>query len=259
MIWRNLAGIALFLLGCLLLTIFGLRWYTHHGRSLVLPNYIDQHLDIAKRDAERNSFELRIIDSVFVVGKQGGIILDQNPAAGSKVKAKRKVYLTVTKTQADEIPFRRLPILYGKNYNRKQKELEQGYQIKTKVIGKKYDSGAPDHILEVLYNGQTVVNSKVRKDDAMIEKGGTLEMILSKSSGGSLTMPDLTCKMYTEVAFQLQTLNLVMGEHHQDDTVDDRDVAYVWKQEPYAGSRIYTGDTVQVFLTQVKPTDCIDP
>ncbi|NND05783.1 MAG: PASTA domain-containing protein [Saprospiraceae bacterium] len=249
---------ALFLLGCLVLTIIGLRWYTHHGQSLILPNYVGEKLVEARENAERASFELRIIDSTFVVGKEGGIILDQNPKAGSKVKQKRKIYLTVSKSQADEIPFRRLPILYGKSYARKQKELEQGYQIKSKVIGRKYDAGAPDHILEVIYRGRTIVDEKQRKEDVMIEKGGTLEMILSKSSGGSLTMPDLTCKMYTEVAFHLQTLNLMMGENHQDDTVEDQNEAYVWKQVPSAGARVYTGDTVQVFLTQVRPADCID-
>jgi len=249
---------ALFLVGCLVLTVFGLRWYTHHGESLILPNYIGTHFADASKTAAEHSFELRIIDSIFVVGKEGGIILDQNPKAGSKVKQRRKIYLTVSKTEADEIPFRRLPILYGKSYERKQKELEQGYQIKTKVIGRKYDAGAPDHILEVIYDGRTIVDKKQRMEDVMIEKGGTLEMILSKSSGGSLNMPDLVCKMYAEVTFHLQTINLMMGEEHQDDTVENQSEAYVWKQIPPAGARVYTGDTVQVFLTQVRPLDCLD-
>lgn len=258
MIWRNLGLIALFLIGWLIITILWLRWYTHHGQSLILPDYVGQSIDEAISDARKHTFEIRIIDSVFIVGKDGGIILDQNPQPASKVKEKRKIYVTVTKDQPDMIPMRRLPVLYGKDYNRKQKELKQGFEINTRIIGRRFDSGAPDHILEVIYDGETVVDGDSRKDNVMIEKGGTLEMILSKSSGGSLTMPDLTCKTYQEAAFQLQTLNLNLGEVAQDDTVSDLETAYVWKQQPSAESRVYTGDTVQIFVTQIRPSDCMD-
>ena len=258
MIWRNLGLIALFFIGCLLVTMLWLRWYSHHGQSLVLPDYLDTNLFEAIDDASDKSFEIRVVDSVFIVGKEGGTIIDQNPKPGSRVKQRRKIYVTVSKDLADQIPSRRLPVLYGKSYERKKRELKQGFQINTRVIGRKYDPGAPDHILEVSYNGETIINSERRKDNIMIDKGGTLDMILSKSTGGSLDMPNLTCRSYDEIVFQLQTLDLVVGEAVEDPTVRDRGNAYVWRQEPEASSRIYTGDTVKVYLTQDLPIDCSD-
>ncbi len=258
MIWRNLGFIALFFIGCLLLTMLWLRWYTHHGQELTLPSYIDMSLAEAQKDAGDKSFEIVVIDSVFIVGQPGNIILDQNPPANSIVKQERKIYVTTTKDEAELIPFRRLPVLYGKSYNRKEMELQQGFELETKVVGRRYDSGAPDHILEVIYNGETVVNSNFRKDNVMVEKGGTLEMILSKSSGGPITMPSLTCKAYTEVQFLVETLNLALGATESDETVTNIDDSFVWKQTPSANSRIYTGDTVTLFLTQDLPSDCPD-
>lgn len=256
MLWRNLGLVALFLIGILLTVMLFLRWYTHHGQSLVLPDYTGQNITSAIKQARKNSFELKVVDSVFLVGKEGGIIIDQNPKADSKVKQKRKIYVTITKEAADKIPLGRLPVLYGKSYDRKQKELKQGFEINTKIVGRKYDSGAPDHILEVIYNGQTVVSSDVRKDDVLVEKGGTLEMILSKESGGSLSMPDLTCKSFDEAAFLLQTLNLIIGEQVSDGSVSNVDAAYIYDQEPAPDGRVYTGDSIKIFLTQNKPDNC---
>ena len=256
MFWRNLGLVALFLLGVLLVVILFLRWYTHHGQSLELPDYTGQPVADAAKDARKNSFQIKVVDSVFMVGEEGGIIIDQNPKPTSHVKQKRKIYVTVTKYAADQIPLGRLPVLYGKSYGRKTKELKQGFEINTKVVGRKYDPGAPDHILEVIYNGQTVVSTDVRKDDVLIDKGGTLEMILSKETGGSLSMPDLSCKSYDEAAFQLQTLNLIIGDQIKDNTVRDLDAAYVYNQDPSPESRVYTGDTIKIYLTQLKPANC---
>ncbi|MBK8502508.1 MAG: PASTA domain-containing protein [Saprospiraceae bacterium] len=256
MFWRNLGLIALFLLGVLLVVILFLRWYTHHGQSLELPDYIGQTVEVAAKDAHKNSFEIKVVDSVFMVGKEGGVIIDQNPKPDSQVKQKRKIYVTVSKHSADQIPLGRLPVLYGKSYERKTKELKQGFEINTKIVGRKYDAGAPEHILEVIYDGQTIVSTDVRKDDVLIDKGGTLEMILSKETGGSLSMPDLSCKSYDEAAFQMQTLNLIIGDEIKDNTVKNIDAAYVYNQVPSPESRVYTGDTVKIYLTQIKPADC---
>lgn len=71
-------------------------------------------------------------------------------------------------------------------------------------------------------------------------------------------MPNLSCKPYDEALFQIQTLNLVVAEPVEDVSVNDVGSAYVWKQTPEANTRIYTGDTVTVFLTGDLPSDCID-
>ncbi len=246
----------LFLIGCLVALMLGLRWYTHHGQALELPNYRDVSVERAIVDARKKSFQIVVTDSVFMVGKEGGIVLEQNPRPGSMVKSRRKVYITVSKHTADQIPLRRLPTLYGMNYERKQRELKQGFEINTRIVGRAYDPGAPDHILEVLYKGETIVSSSVRKDDVLIDRGSTLEVVLSKSTGAAISMPDLVCKSYTEALFMLRALNLVLGDEVADADVSQLSNSYVRSQDPPVDSHLYTGDTVNIYLSAVPGLHC---
>ena len=256
MIWRNLGLILLFLLTCFILTLIWLRIYTHHGQSYELPDYTGTFISESQKDASKRSFEIKVVDSIFMVGKEGGIIINQNPEGGSMVKKRRKIYVTITKEEADKIPLRRLPILYGKSFDRKRKELKQGFEINATVSGKRYDPGPPDHILSVIYQGDTIINAQKRKDNVVIEKGGTLEMILSKNTGGTFYLPDVTCKLYEEALFQLQTLNLVVTDPLTDETVRDVENAFVYKQYPEANAQIIMGDTINLYLTKDQPIGC---
>ncbi|MBX2815425.1 MAG: PASTA domain-containing protein [Saprospiraceae bacterium] len=255
-ILKHAALIALALLGFVLLTALWLRWYTNHGQSIALDNYVDMSITEAMEDAKKRSFTMVVLDSVFMVGQPGGQILNQNPKAGSKVKEDRTIYVTITKGETEQVPVRRLPILYGKDYERKRKELKQAFQIDTKVVDYAFDRGAPNHILEVRYEGQTIIDAKSRKDQVMVDKGGTLEVVLSKTTGGQLTMPDLTCKQYDEAAFQLQTLNLVIGESVMGDEIRDKGSSFIWRQEPSAARGVSMGDTITLFLSAQLPEGC---
>jgi len=119
----HLGLIVLFLFFCVFLVGMWLKAYTNHGQSLELSNYVGQQIEDASSEARDRHFEVVVLDSVFIVGKSGGEILRQNPMAGAKVKEDRKIYVTITKTTADQIPLRRLPVLYGKDFERKRREL----------------------------------------------------------------------------------------------------------------------------------------
>lgn len=258
LILKHLGYLIGFVIAGLVLIIFWLRWYTDHGHTVELPNYIEMELDVAIRDAKRKSFRIQVSDSVFIVGKDGGIIIDQNPNPKSKVKERRKIYVTISKFESDKIPVRRLPVLYGKSFERKKRELKQGFEVNCIVEGYAYDSGEPDHILMVVYEDDTIISSRERKDHVLIEKGGTLKMTLSKKTGGTFDMPDLRCQSYLETVFLLQTLNLVLGREISDSETLEKDEAFVWNQNPSPDSRVTMGDTVIVYISDKKPSDCPD-
>ena len=126
MIWKNLAFIALFLMGIFLIVTLWLRWYTHHGESLLLPDYRDFSIEDARNDAEKKSFELLVADSVFIVGKKGGLILDQNPKGDSKVKQNRKIYVTVTKEKGRSNTCGKAPYSLWKKLRTQEKRADAG-------------------------------------------------------------------------------------------------------------------------------------
>ena len=257
--WKNLLYILIFFGAVLGITIVWLNLYTRHGQKLELPDYTGFQYADALKDAGDKSFRMAVTDSIHVVGKNGGEILQQNPEPFSKVKENRTIYVTVTKHSADQISIERLPVLYGKNYERKKRELFQSFEIKCRIAGRQYDPGQPDHILAVIYEGETIIDSRARKKDVMIAKGGTLEFILSERSGGSVPIPDLICKNYQEAKFVLDNLGIDFGEIIWEGTAGATDQAFITSQSPESSEgSIRAGNSISVSLSQDKPKFCND-
>ncbi|MEP6646556.1 MAG: PASTA domain-containing protein [Saprospiraceae bacterium] len=256
--FKYTAYAVLLFLGIFFLSIFlWLRIYTHHGQELNLPDYTGFQYDDALKDATRKKFRMSISDSIHVLGKPGGLILKQNPAPHTLVKEKRMIYVTITKRSPDKILSGRLPEMYGKNYERKKRELDEHFQIKSKVIEKRYDPAEEGQILEVKYKGQTIMDSKGRNNEIQIEKGEVLEFIISEKSGALVTIPNLVCKTYDEAQFLLENLGLTVGDIKKEGTIDDLSSAFVIVQDPPAdGGTIKTSSAIQLTVSQQKPESC---
>lgn len=223
----------------------------------MLPDYIGMNISEASDLAKEATFNIIVNDSVHIIGKPGGEIRDQNPKPNSKVKENRKVYVTTTKYIADRIKVRGLPSLYGREYERKAKELAF-VDINCKIRDYKYDEGEPNHILEVYYKGETIISRSGRKDDVEIEKGSTLEFLVSKPEGGEMAIPDLVCMDFESATFLINGLKLKVGEITSSDKITDRSSAYVVGQSPAYSSEssMEIGDMIQLTLSQEKPANC---
>ncbi len=255
--WLNLAFVVIFFVACGALAFAWLKNYTRHDQKLELPDYTGWNLIEAIDDATEQSFRISTLDSVHVVGKRGNEILQQNPLPGSMVKENRTIYVTITKSNADKISMGRLPILYGKNYERKKRELYQSFEIECKIVGRKFDPGEPGHILAVIYNGKTISDRKGRKDDLLIEKGTTLNFIISERKGGELEIPDLMCKTFAEARFIIENSGLSLGEILTVGNVEVADSAYVTGQVPDpAEGLMRMGEEIKLSLSAKKPIDC---
>jgi hypothetical protein len=255
--WINLVLIGLFLLFCIGVTFIWLNRYTRHNQKLKLPDYRGELLDSAAEDASARTFRMHVLDSIYVVGKRGLEIIQQNPPPGALVKENRTIYVTITKKSVDKVSVSRLPILYGKDYGRKKRELYQSYQIESEVIGRRFDPGEPDHILEVRYNGDVISDKDGRDEDALIDVGGTLQFILSERKGGELEIPDLVCLTYAEAKFIIENSNLELGEIITAGNISSVDSAFVTGQVPDPGEGVmYMGDKIRLSLSANKPFNC---
>lgn len=234
-----------------------LRFYTHHGQKLEMPDFVSENIYKAEEIAKSNHFRLVVSDSIFIVGKKGGIIMDQNPKAGSLVKENRKVYVTITKYDVETVRTSDLPVLYGNPYEQKKTELK--YQdIESKIRDFKYDPGEPNHILEVYYNNQLIFSRDQKLDDILINKGDTLEFVISRKDGGDVTIPDLRCKTLEEARFILESSKLTLGDVVYKSESDDDHAVYVISQSPpYDGiTNIKMGDRVALTVSTSQPLGC---
>ncbi len=253
----TLVAIVVFLGIVLLASFLWLKLYTHHGQELEMPDYTGFQYEDAVIDAKRKKFRMSIQDSLHILGKPGGEILKQNPAPGSLVKSKRMIYVTITKRSPDKILSGRLPEMYGKSYDRKKRELEEHFEIKSRIIDTKYDPGDPGQVLEVRYKGKTIIDAKGRDNTVQVEKGDYLEFVISAKSGGEVEVPDLMCKTYEEALFLLENLGLKIGDVIKEGVIEDMNTCFVTTQDPAAnGAIIKMESTIQITVSQSKPAAC---
>ena len=252
----TILAVMLFLAIFMLCAFLWLRMYTHHGQELELPDYTGFQYEDAARDARKKKFRMSVLDSIHVLGKPGGEILKQDPVAHSLVKERRMIYVTITKRSPDRILSGRLPEMYGKNYERKKKELADHFEIKSKVVDKRFDPGETGQILEVRYKGKTIMDNRRRENDVEIEKGDVLDFVISEKSGGIVAVPDLECKTYEEAQFLLENLGLVVGEVTERGTIETMATAYIIDQEPKAGEEIMMETPILITVSQSRPSRC---
>ena len=79
----------------LVLVNWGLDIYTTSGRTVVVPTLVG-HMQSEVEDEVRNGdLSLVLIDSIYRSSEKPGVIVDQIPEAGKKVKKGRAIYVTI--------------------------------------------------------------------------------------------------------------------------------------------------------------------
>lgn len=254
---RNILYMLLTVVGIVVMLTFWLRFYTEHNNVIPIPKLEELYIEDAKKKASEKTFEIIVFDSVFVLGRPGGIVLNQNPKPGSNAKRGRKIYVSISKTEADKIAVAELPVLYGNEYN--LKKIELGYRgINTRIRGRKYDPGEPDHILEVWYKDQLIISRDEYKSNVKISVGDELEFVLSEAGGGEIQIPNLICLKYEEASFIINSSRLKVGEIQKTDDITEISEAYVISQFPQYVPRekITMGSTINLVISRYKPEDC---
>lgn len=211
------AGLFLILL---LVLINCLAFITRHGEEVTVPSVISLQASAATKLLLDQNFKVQI-DSVFVNDKPGGTIIDQSPAAGSKVKSGRSIYLTMVTFLAPQV---KLPRFEDTPYKE--------YQSNLATIGLGVDSVtykpdvALDLVLGVMFKG------KVLTDGISIPKGSKVNLILGDGNGGTVVLPNLTGLKLDEAKFGIRGSQLLLGKVYYDSTSHDTVNARVYRQNP---------------------------
>ncbi len=238
-----------------LLTFYFLTCYTRLGESVQVPDFTGMQLVEVQDLARARHFELAIIDSVFIVGKDPGIVLEQNPSPLSRVKEGRTIYLTITKSEPDLV---QLPSLVGAyDYNQYARKLKRLY-LKPRVKERVFDpKQASNTILYLYYEGKKITEQDLR-NGVKVPMGSVIEAVITERGANTVEIPNVVCMTFEEAAFTLTSANLILGRIEEDQTVFDRLSAYVVRQEPAPspGARIKMGERVNIWLSQQQPAHC---
>jgi beta-lactam-binding protein with PASTA domain len=93
-----IATLVLFWLGLRMLDI-----YTRHGSGYVVPDFSGMTPEEIASTSGYGQFRIVVSDSVYDNSRPGGIVIDQDPVAGSEVKRNRTIHLVIVSKMQDMV------------------------------------------------------------------------------------------------------------------------------------------------------------
>lgn len=221
----------------IILVISTLKWYTHHGESVVVPNLVGLTPEQISQLETISDVEVMIVDSVFDSRMPRGSVLIQDPVAGSKVKRHRKVYLTTVAVTPEKVD---MPDLVDLTLRQAAATLET-YGLKLGRISYVPDI-AENAVLAQLHNGRSI------KPGAELLKGSVIDLRVGQSfSGGRSPLPFLVGKTREEAISLLNRSLLTLGDETFEDGADP-ETARVYSQSPAytSGKLLNPGQSVSL-------------
>lgn len=220
-----------------------LNSYTKHGETIVVPDLKGKKFEGIEKYIEGKDIRVVVNDStVFLLDKPPGVIVEQDPAPGEKVKRNRMVYLTITRTVPPQI---KLPNLIDVS-KRQAEAILASFGLKTGEITYKPDL-AKDAVLAVMYKGKEI------KPGFELEKGEVIDLVLGDGLGNTVVdVPSLIGLTYEEALFVLQGSSISPGAMMFDDNVTDKNSAKVYRQSPAPGQgvTIRQGESMDLYFSR---------
>ncbi|MCB0638048.1 MAG: PASTA domain-containing protein, partial [Lewinella sp.] len=250
---KNLgAMLAVLVVGFLLLNVF-LRWYTDHGDTVQVPNYVGMSLEDATRKARSRGFAVEVDYAPYDPSTGNEEVLDQEPPALARIKQNRTIYLTVVGPPRPVILPEFKEAAYDYDLYVAKLNGQKVLAVKKQEI---FDPQLePNTILYAYYRGEKLTENDV-KGGIEVMQGETVELVVTKSQSDNVRLPSLVCKRYSEAVFLLGSLELQVGEVVGDLAV--REDAYIYQQEPaYSpGATLRRGSQIKLYLQNTLPVGC---
>lgn len=162
-LWGNLVAMAAVVLVLCVGVKYGLDIYTHHGESIAIPKLVHKDYAAAKELLDRVGLEIEVVDTGYVKHLPAGMVLEQSPEAGERVKSGHKVYVTIN---AAESPTITLPDVIDNSSLREAmaKLTAMGF----KLTPPQFVPGEKDWVYGITVNGRHVVYGDKIPVDAQI-------------------------------------------------------------------------------------------
>jgi beta-lactam-binding protein with PASTA domain len=146
--------------------------YTMHGESVEVPEVKGMMINDAEYALDDVELVAVVVDSAYVRTQPAGIVLEQRPAPGSRVKSGREIYLTINQKQT---PMNTIPDIAG-NCSRREAE------ARLRALGFKIGPielvpGDPDWVIALKVNGREVyAGERVPSDAPVVLVVGSSEL-----------------------------------------------------------------------------------
>lgn len=216
--------------------------YTRHGEAYIVPDFSGSTLLEIKNQDFDEIFDFIVTDSVFDNSQLPGTIVLQNPAAGSKVKKGRNVYITTVAIMPEMTT---MPDLKDLTLRQALTMLRsEGLDIRT-LIFEPYL--AEDAVIGQYFNEDTL------EAGTEIEKGSEIDLVLGRGRNLPVPLPFLIGldKKTASERILLSSFN-VGREYFMDE--ENGGTMRVYRQEPEWDDegKYYRGDYLNVWYRSDK-------
>ncbi|MFO8022516.1 MAG: PASTA domain-containing protein [Perlabentimonas sp.] len=222
-----------------------LHLYSRHGQGFPVPDFTGLKIEKAKELAKQKKLRLEVTDSVYIITKEPGTVVEQNPTPETYVKANRRIFIT---TNAVNPILVEMPDLVGLTLRQAKSELFlQGFKIDRLSFTADI---AVNNVLEQHYKGEEI------EPGTEIPKGSEIKLLLGKGLRNEKTvLPRVVGLTLVEARNLLHEASLNLGRYTYDATVIDNIdslQAKVYSQYPNPSGEtlINYGANVDLWLTQ---------
>lgn len=242
--WKHVILILLVFGVLVYITLFLLKFYTHHGQTLTIPDFKGLPQQEAATLAKESKLRYEIIDSVFYREAIPGSIIDQYPAPGYRAKQKRIIYLTIAAYTPEKVF---VPEVIDVSLREAQSRLESA-GLKLGHVNYR-PSEFFNLVLEQQFNGLPL------PVDTLLPKGTPIDLVVGKGLSNERTIvPDLVFLSLDEAKTILYDLSLNIGALVYDESVQtgsDSLFARIWKQQPVPSTEelVELGLSIDLWLT----------
>lgn len=220
-----------------------LNLLTRHGQVRDVPDLSGMTVEEAKHAGKGSSLRIEINDSLYVPAYPGGVILEQNPVAGAKVKSGRRVFVTINSYRQKMVT---IPYVTGFSLRQAKSNLEMAGLGIDKLV---YQSDiATNNVLEERYNGKIIhPGSKMQA-----EMGAGITLVVGLGSDATAqAVPRLAGFSAREAKSRLWEAGFNVGKITRDAGINllNEKEARVSAQSPAAGTRLGLGTAVGFTLS----------
>lgn len=242
-LWINIL-LSIILVAVICFVVFWrLDVYTHHGEAVEVPDLSGMYVEEAELILKDCNLGYEIIDSVYIRSMKGGEIAEQAPAAGTKVKKNRNIYITVNSKQRKMVL---IPNLVGESRRKVQSNLKTlGFNVDS-VRYEPYEFN--DEVLALMWGDSTLMAG------TRIPDGSQIILVVGQNDMSiEVVVPSFLGMTLSEAKETIEDYRLGFGAAYFDEEpIDGADSLNfrVYQQTPDAGLSVYGGKTVELKLSK---------
>lgn len=225
-------------------TLLWLKGYTHHSRSITVPDMTGLSLSEVEDVTSSRHLRYEVFDSVFSSEIPRGTVAKQNPAGRAKVKKNRKIFLTMNAVNQEMVG---MPQLVGLSFRQARLALQNSGLVQGEISYKA--DFAKNNVLQQMHADSVI------KQGSEIPKGTVIDLVLGRGLSSRTTrVPDLVGMEFENAQKRIADYYLNMGAVTFDDMVisaEDSAAAFVWRQYPVFNElkRLNMGMEIDLWLS----------